>query len=445
MGVNPEVLKHIQEVDELLSKAQILRGDNSERRNWAGSSWEDTDVPSYAPNGTDYDPPKDVRRATNKKPFKKSVDEMSEAELERELLLRKSSAGMPNVEKARHEILKSIEGVEETICPSCDGSKIDHLSKSICGTCHGFGFCFTAPEGMEKSVSAKIDAIAEKYNVGAEIDALEKSLEKAQKKNKGGGVGEADTTGNPSHMESEKEDFTGDAVFKGDLDAMYGELEKTKKMMKKGDEAPEGGDINAQPPAGGNPAAPQAGAENLQMSKALTKEALLSIMDAQQLILKGMGQMLKKQSHLEKGLRVSLDGQADIADLVADSATLQGHFFKGLFGATEQQSQDINKSNNAQNRQPNQAARPPRASGRNIQILNKSFVDSAPGGDENPLQKYDHKTLIKGASQMCIDPTIPMDKRLNRRVVIGLEQGVVPEEKILKSIVAYIDQKGIEE
>jgi hypothetical protein len=192
-----ELFQNLDELDEFM-KAQITRGGNSERREWAGTTTEDQKVPSNTKNGTDYKPPTGASIAH------KAIGEMTAEEIENYLAVMKSR--VPNPRAAEAEIT-ALEGVTKALCPTCTGTGRNVISKSVCDVCGGHGVVFDcANEDVEKAVQS----IAEKYNVGGQ-DLL---------KGPSGVDGDGDTT--PTKMdpfEPVKLDNTGKMVGKGDDEA----------------------------------------------------------------------------------------------------------------------------------------------------------------------------------------------------------------------------------
>lgn len=213
-----ELLRNLDEVDALM-KSQIVQGGNSERREWAGSGWEDEGVPSNTKNGTDYRPPRGATVAH------KALADCTEEEIQQYLAMRKSRT--PNPRAAEEEIL-ALEGVTKSLCPSCSGAGRNEITKSLCDVCGGHGILFDcANEDVEKAVQD----IADKYNVGG-MDM--------GKAGPSGVDGDGDTT--PAKMdpfEPVKLDNTGQMVGKGDDEPgeMMGEEMGEEEMEFGEDEA----------------------------------------------------------------------------------------------------------------------------------------------------------------------------------------------------------------
>jgi len=192
-----ELFQNLDELDEFM-KAQITRGGNSERRDWAGTTTEDQKVPNNTKNGTDYKPPAGASITH------KAIGEMSQEEIENYLAVMKSQ--VPNPRAAEAEIT-ALEGVTKALCPTCTGTGKNVISKSVCDVCGGHGVVFDcANEDVEKAVQQ----IANRYNVGGE-DML---------KGPSGVDGDGDTT--PTKMdpfEPVKLDTAGKMVGKGEDEA----------------------------------------------------------------------------------------------------------------------------------------------------------------------------------------------------------------------------------
>jgi len=189
-----ELFQNLDELDEFM-KAQITRGGNSERREWAGTTTTDEKVPSNTKNGTDYRPPSGASITH------KAIGEMSAEEIENYLAVMKSQ--VPNPRLAEAEIT-ALPGVTKAICPTCTGTGRNVISKSVCDVCGGHGVVFDCDnEDVEKAVQH----IAMKYNVGGE-DIL---------KGPSGVDGNADTT--PTKMDPFQQvalDNSGKMVGKGE-------------------------------------------------------------------------------------------------------------------------------------------------------------------------------------------------------------------------------------
>lgn len=168
MSTHAELMKGIRNLDTLM-KAQIVQGGNSSVNEFAGSDHTDQDIPTPAPNGTNYQPKQDIAH--------KSVDQMSVKELEAYLTYRKS--GRPNLQAAILEI-EQLEGVTKSLCGSCGGQG--------CATCGTAGVIFRYPND---TIGKAAVAIADKWCCGPNNNP---DLNKGQNVNAGGAQGDADPT-----------------------------------------------------------------------------------------------------------------------------------------------------------------------------------------------------------------------------------------------------------
>ena len=193
---------NLTELDSVLQKSQIVQGGNSSRQSWAGSEFEKVSPPNNTPNGTDYVPPKTIAH--------KAISEMSDAEIEHYMEMRK--AGVANPIAAEQEILSTVADVAKAQCPVCEGTQISKSNfNEPCEHCNGFGYVWLC---KSEQAQEQIEEIEKKWNV----DKIGKGGG-PQAKNKGGGRGAADTTP-PSGRPYRKEalDDTGEDVAGEDTD-----------------------------------------------------------------------------------------------------------------------------------------------------------------------------------------------------------------------------------
>jgi hypothetical protein len=334
-----ELLKNLEDLDNLLQKAQICRGGNSERREWAGSDHTDEQIPSPAPDGTTYKPQKTVAN--------KAVGDMTLDELEHYLALRKS--GIPNPRAAEEEILQ-MEGVTKSICPSCNGVGQDAINKSMCGVCGGHGIIFEC--GNEQSVQMA-KSIADRHNVGPD------SMSKGKR---------AETT--PTSAES----FVGENASKGgdDPDMDLEDLEASLASLTKADNYDDDDDDGDDDDFGG---------DSEEMGKSL--EALNY----------GMRVLLKSMKEI-------LEVNDDTSELVQALAKSQVSMTKSLTGVEEAR-----------------PARAPLAAGPGLRVLEKGFIDAAPGGGGST---YDASSLKKAASDMVYHGKLDAMEVLRMDAGVGL-------------------------
>lgn len=384
-----EVLKNLDEVEAILEKAQIIDGaDNSERKEWAGSAWEKADARNVAPNGTDWKP-----KAGDK--IKRSLDDASADELEQQLAMRKSA--LPNPIAAEHEIMSTVPGVEKALCPSCKGAQVDAISKSACDECHGFGFLWLVEDNAHGAVIKSIEA---KHNIGV-------NLQKAQRKNVDATIEEADTTPAKAVKDQpSKRDTTGEMVAKSRaqiLSEMQGLLNLYKangeeEEMEMDAEEPEDDDAE--------PKEAEASMDEKVMTKSFTA------------ILKGLQAVLSTQGEMVKSIDDLRVAQASSENTISRLSDAQVSISKGLF---------------SQGSGEPQPARAPR-SAQSLTVIEKGFVDQAPSSEQ---PQFDLRTLKKGAAEMVVQG------KLDRRIGLRLDAGVIPEEKIVKSIESFISQNDL--
>jgi len=453
------VVNIFDEMEKVL-KAQIVGGPGSnplegkgsamtnQGKDWAGSSQTDLEFPNTTPNGTDWKPKSgdSTTHSTGRGNTRKSVKDFSEAELARELEFRKS--GVPNPTKADQEIMTTVGGVTKAVCPTCDGNAL--MKGQYCQSCNNLGHIYSVETNEAASM---IKGIQQKWNV----DKIDADFWKSQNVNTGGGVDEADTTPkNLTNERGEKEDHTGEMVAKGDVmaeecDDAAGEVEKRMsnswsvkkgKGKKKGfdfggdEEAEEGGDFG-----GGE----EGGEEEFDMEKC--GKALRILGQSNVLLLKAVAFLGRQNVSLQKALyftgQMSKSNAIQLDEMSQDTTWLTQNFYEVQQG--------MNKSLSAGNQpqQNNAPARGPNAVGPGVQlnVMQKSFVDSAPGGqgqqqqqyqggsDEGSLQhSYTPGQLKKAASYMTIKRMMPV------RAGLSLETGAPLDENVEKALVKFLDK-----
>lgn len=337
--MSSQLLKNLEEIDQLL-KAQITRGGNSDRKEWAGSKSKDEDVPSPAPNGTNYVSTKDIAH--------KAIEDLSTDELEAYLNMRKSQPANPRA--AEEEILR-IPGVSKSICDDCGGAGRDALSKSFCGTCGGHGIVFDVPNAEAIQM---IKSIADKYNLG-----------KGGHPHSGGASGSADPT--PSKMEpfeAEKLDRSGKDVSKKrkDKDEYKDEINKAKKKMKKGDDEGLPEFIKEKM---------EDDEDDEEMEEKSVKKSIAKLTESMYVLLKSVKSLAEQQNEMGSVLEAVGSNQVNISKSLVNEGP--------------------------------QAARTPRAiDPRQVQVLNKGFVTDAPGYAEG-APRYGRDVLLKAAGQMAVE------------------------------------------
>lgn len=406
-----QVMDSLEELDELLNKAQIVQGGNSERREWAGSKWEDESIPNDTPNGTDYVPPKKVTR--------KGMDQMPVDEIERYVQMRKS--GAPNPIAAENEILQSVPGVEKAICPKCEGTQRDVLTKSNCEKCNGFGFVWMVPTRESASLIKSIEA---KWNVS-------KAVQPPHGKNTGGGAEGADTT--PKDGEDAGSEQKPETVPNGSTPnpSVKKALAKAKQLFdakQEEDVAEEDVPGGGVPEEGGEEEGDEL-AELLGGGKSKGKCATKKGLDSE-IVGRTISTMIKALTHFADRLDSVGASVQDLYQVQSEQADLVNGMAKSMVDVQK----SMTPAGNGNGRRP---AHAPKAVTNNVQVLQKGFVDSAPES-EGGGNKYDFNTLKKGAVKMAI--TGKMDKRIGLR----MDTGEMPEEKIVKSIESFIDENGID-
>lgn len=299
--------------------------------------------------------------------------------LESYLQARKSqAAATPNAIGARNEIMSVIKGVTEQTCGRCRGS--GRLNKSMCGGCGGHGFFLKAPA----NAVALAKSIAAKYN--ADDSAFFKGGSGAT----GGAQDDADTT--PTHLteyEEEALDHHGEAAFKSDYDDEGYEGDQDGEYSRDDDKEDEDEDEYAKGYARS------------------VHNALNTLVKSNELILKRQRDLFKRQN--------------DIASLVGASTQHQVDITKSLYG------------------QPQQSTRPQPGRGpkavQSGQVLQKGFVDQAPGSQEGEL-KYSWEQLKKSAGYMA------RNKMLADFDVLRMETGRDVPNQLIETVTAFIDQNG---
>ena len=344
------VLHKLEELTDMLEKAQIVRGGNSSVSSWAGSPHMKEGMPNNAPNGTDYKPAKLA---------KKSIEDMTNDEVEHYLMMRKS--GLPNPRAAEEEIA-ALEGVTKSICPSCGGAGKDHMSKSMCGTCGGHGVVFECETEYAQQMAK---SIADKYNVG--------DLSKAEKKD--------------------------------DLDAELDELEeaidvmsgKAEKGMKKGDMKKRGGIWSKKGKHEDHDMEKMymAMEEDDDEGMEKTKKSMEALNVGMRVLLKSLKTMMEEQAEQQELLNALANSHVTVAKSLTGSAPARG----------------------------------PLAQGAGLRVLEKGFVDMAPGGQ----QQYSAEDIKKGASQMVYTG------ELDRMEVLRMDAGVGLAPEVETKIVNWLN------
>lgn len=419
-----EMLKHMEEIENSLRKSQLIKPPltNSERESWAGSSWsEEQDDTKSTPGGTDWNP-------KNTKVFK-NIDQMSEEEILRHLEMRKSR--MPNPIAAEAEILSSVEGVEKAICPKCDGMQKDVMTKSTCNQCNGFGYVWMVPN---KEAGQMIKAIEAKWNVT-------KAMPGPKGQNKQAAMPDASPT-NPDTDPTEKPESVGPASSapvskaqeikaalnkaKKGIEDLLAMDEGGKKKRKRGSDEDEEQDEDVLMEEDEDK-------DEEKCVKGIDNDVLARSL---QLALTSVGSLASQVEELGKSIGQIFAYQHEQADLLHNLAQSHMDVAKSIMSEEEQGAP--------------RAARPPKASGpgvNNVRVLQKSFVDSAPGqnvtqqgsGEEDYVSRYDLQTLKKGATKMVLAG------KMDRRIGTRLDVGTLPEAKILKSLDKFIDEHGVED
>jgi len=417
---NAAVLEELNAVEGLLSqedlnKAQITRGGNSDRPGWAGSEWEKEDPsgPGSTPGGTDYRPKKPIAH--------KSIEEMTEEEIEKHLAARKH--GIPNFIACEQEIMKSVPGAEKAMCPDCGGTQFDLINKSTCTGCRGYGYLWMVDQPQDQDLIRSIEV---KHNV-------HKAIEGPQRENRGGGRGAADTTPEDGTQMQDPELHSTATSPTGKTDNMtkanHAVLQEMREVLNvfKGvakqmeGEPEEGGDDDTpEMPAGGPPTMPPVGGgeEAEKCAKSLVDKALLYSV---QVLTKGMGALMEQVEGMGYQLNKAQAIMAEQGALLKAVSASHVSINKSLFGG------------NGNGTPPRVPARAPMARQSNVQVVQKSFSNQAPGADigERPFSIQEYK---KAATDMVLKG------KLNHRVGLLLDTGNLPDdENVVKSIEAHLE------
>ncbi len=371
--MSAEVLKALDQLDKLL-KGQIVQGGNSEQNVWAGSSHQEQQIPKPAPNGTDYDPSKDIAH--------KAISEMTDSEIKHYYRMRKSRK--PNPRAAELEI-ERLPGVSKSLCDACYGNC--RINKSVCGRCSGFGILFNV--NSEESKYA-IKSIAEKYN-----------LHKSGSMSEGGATGDADPT--PTNMpsyESTKVDNGGKMVAKAeDEEDEYDDLEDIDDVDEEDDED-DGADEFAKKSVGGKKAK-----KGMTKGGKSTRKSISDLNYGMQVILKSL-----------QDLVVRTDSNSQIINQLAE---LQSTMTKSLTGVDDRS-----------------AARAPKSVSQNVQVLNKGFVDQAPGGEPTSGLRYEPRDIVKAAGEMACKSLIDASQ------VVVLETTSNWDPRVVEKVQRYMDHEN---
>lgn len=411
-----QMMRSLSELEDMIEKAQIVQGGNSERKSWAGSDWDDQTMPKSTPNGTDYVPPKKVAR--------KALDTMPVEDIERYLEMRKS--GAPNPIAAEAEILQTVPGVEKAICPKCEGTQRDLLAKSRCEKCNGFGFVWMVPNHESASMIKSIEA---KWNVS-------KAVSPEHGHNVGGGDDRATTTPKDGDKEEKPETVNSTPNVKKALKKVQKQIKKAmegEEFVPEKKEFPPAKEDNEEDIAakdeGDEGAGDDSGADSL--------EDILEGEKEEKCVNKGLSAKLvgRTLDVLVKSMALFTDRMDAMAGSINDIYEVQREQ-SDLVNSVAQSVVGVQKSLTGPSDMP-RPARAPKAVTQNVQVLQKGFVDSAPGtNDGGP--RFDFSTLKKGATKMIING------KLDKHVGLRMDAGEVPEDKIVKSIEAYIDANGVE-
>lgn len=435
------VLEQMDLVEEVF-KAQIVGGKNSNplnngttssdhtKTNWAGTEEEDLDFPNTTPNGTDWDPKPGDRaphKASNRGSgprTRKALNEFSDAELRREMNVRKSNT--PNPSMADFEIMNNVPGVEKAVCGDCDGNA---LHKGwYCDSCNNLGTVYNV---TTQEAGEMVKSIQEKWN----LHLIDRDYWKSQNVNTGGGVDEADTTPkNTTDMREEVEDHTGEMVAKGE--AMASECEEMAEEIGKGKGKGNGdmdfGDMDMEDVA-----------EDVDRCK-----------KGIELVLKGLAFIGRRQNALLKAgyIQASVHKSigVQVADMGQDVEWLVRAVQKGKnmdevleeVGEEEEMGKGVNSRRNGPARGPVSVG-----PGVNVHVIQKSHVDQAPGrglqgegadgGNPNGLDhNYDLEVMKSAATYMGVH------RLMNRQDALSLDTGMWPTEKVEKSIVAFLDKNN---
>lgn len=421
-----QLLENLGAIEGLLAKAQITRGGNSERRTWAGSDWTDESMPNSTPNGTDYKPKSPIAH--------KALSECTAEEVRDYLegLAKGDVYGtMPNPIAAEQEIMATLgpQRVAKSRCPLCDGTMVSKSnSNEACPKCKGHGYIWAVKSQEDYDI---IKSIESKWNL---------NKGGPQGKNIGGGRGAADTTPPPtSRMRKEALDTTGEDVA-GAEDEMDNpnaskgvsgadprarqEAEDMDAFMSKakGDDDEEEEEVDEE-------------VEEKYMGKSISDEIAFRSF---QTINRSQAALMDQVEELGKAIAFLMSQQDQIFELSAAVAKSQAAQIRASLGgqvSSQFDNIEIQKSNKIYP----MAARAPKSVSHNVQIVEKSFADQAPGSQEGTFStqgksRFDVWQLTKGASDMLVKGLIS-----DHRIVTRLEAGSIPDEDTLRSIEKHID------
>ena len=408
---------NLTELDSVLQKSQIVQGGNSSRQSWAGSEFEKVSPPNNTPNGTDYVPPKTIAH--------KAISEMSDAEIEHYMEMRK--AGVANPIAAEQEILSTVADVAKAQCPVCEGTQISKSNfNEPCEHCNGFGYVWLC---KSEQAQEQIEEIEKKWNV----DKIGKGGG-PQAKNKGGGRGAADTTP-PSGRPYRKEalDDTGEDVAGEDTDIENPGVSKsvrdTMREMSYMDtalnKATDDEDMELE----------EEDEEDEEDVEKCAKKALETemIFRSFQTLNRSQGTLLQEVTSLRKSVAIlqgMLDQQFDVIHALAKSQSTIG---KSLLS-------DISTNTGNADRFRRVPARSPRAvtNGGDVKIIQKSWADAAPEGrtvgeSSSGNARYSKKQLQAGVWDMI------QKSLVDRRVGLRLDANAALEEELLARIEKHLD------
>lgn len=296
---------------------------------------------------------------------------------ELEGIIKLRKSGKPLIALAEQEIAETLPEVQKAICPACNGTTV-HLHKGRSSSCEDCaGFGFVYSAETEEQ-AAQIEAICKKYNVTS--DSFQKGMEE-----------ENDLSKDDDNSVSDEE---------------IRELSEQLKAAGKKDADEE--DEKEQPSYGGGEK---------------TEKSILSLSSKVERLNKGISQLLEASSVLA----------SKVADLEDRISLLQS----GNTTTLKAQGQILKSLGNASVSRP---TAPPRSMS-NLQVIEKSFSDQAPGGETMTAeQRFDF--LKKSASAMSLDKSLG-PKRLDHKVVLALDAGHLPDQRTIDRIWEY-GQKNLD-
>lgn len=296
---------------------------------------------------------------------------------ELEGIIKLRKSGKPLIALAEQEIAETLPEVQKAICPVCNGTTV-HLHKGYSSSCEDCaGFGFVYSAETEEQAQ-QIEEICKKYNVTSE--AFQKGME------------------DDNDLSKDEED---NSVSDDELRELS---EQLKAAGKKDDE-----EEAEEPPSSGD--------------GGKTEKSVVALSS--------------KVDRLNKGITKLLEASGVLTSKVADLEDRLSLLQSGNATTLKAQGQILKSLGNVSASRPASAPR----SKSNLQVIEKSFSDQAPGGESMTVeQRFDF--LKKSASAMSLDTSLG-PKRLDHKVVLAIESGHLPDQRTLDRIWDY-GQKNLD-